>query len=1015
MTALDQPDVALDAPAVAGGGTGTDVWSVEAEQRAHWWENPDVRGLVELVTSVAVVVGAAVYVLAQLQPSLVTELNTPTGGDFGAHVWGPAFLRDHILPDWRLAGWAPDWYAGFPIYRFYMVLPALLVVALDVVLPYGVALKVVSVAGLMALPVACWAFGKLAGFEFPIPPLLAIAGVFFVFDETFTIYGGNAASTMAGEFSFSLALPLGMLYLGMFAYGLRTGRRRATTAVLFALAALCHLIVAIYLVVASILMFGLYANRKTLRYVLTTAPVAFLLSAFWLVPFYLSGSYTTDMHYDRRPYGDAPNGEPDSYWQMLFPHGQWIDLTMFVLANIAIVSSALKGRRMGVALGIWAYAFAGWALVWPTSFLWNARLLPFLYLCRFLLVAIGIWDVVGFVHRHVGLLARERAEKAATVSEAEALGARAEHINHPGARWLAGLATVVACSLVALFVLGMRFGTLPGGESTASGYSWLGLVENKKSQFVDDWARWNYSGYEGKAAYGEYHDLVNTMRDLGDDPQHGCGRALWEHNSGSYGTPMALMLLPFWTDGCIGSMEGLYFEASATTPYHFLAAAALSKQASNPVRRLEYTNNDVALGVRHLQDLGVRYYLAYNPEVVEQADANPDLTAVRQSGPWTVYEVADAPLVAGMTTEPIVVNDRQVGLELGLGGGERDRWLELGTSWFQHPDDWVGLPTADGPEDWQRVDAAPVANTRTTKDTLARIAPVEQVEARSLPPVQVSDVQTTTDSISFTVDQVGVPVLVRMSYYPNWDVSGAEGPYRVAPNFMVVVPTENEVTLSYGTTTMEWISYLLTLLGIVLAVVLWRRGPIDMDEPSPATVAVGQDGVAGGAATAGAAATWSPPVPPAAQPATADASSNGDDPTPPTGLQRPAIEPAGEPGTGTVGEHPDPSHVDAPEPPGEPEPAFEVLQSPATESEPAPDAATSEPMNAAEQELAVEPEAAAAEPEPAAAGTEPDAAQPGDDLAAGEDPDDTQPEDRPGGRADGDDAPPSPSTGPSLG
>ena len=40
---------------------------------------------------------------------------------------------------------------------------------------------------------------------------------------------------------------------------------------------------------------------------------------------------------------------------------------------------------------------------------------------------------------------------------------------------------------------------------------------------------------------------------------------------------MALMLLPYWTDGCIGSMEGLYFESSATTPYHFLNQSELSE------------------------------------------------------------------------------------------------------------------------------------------------------------------------------------------------------------------------------------------------------------------------------------------------------------------------------------------------------------------------------------------------------------------------------------------------------
>ena len=81
--------------------------------------------------------------------------------------------------------------------------------------------------------------------------------------------------------------------------------------------------------------------------------------------------------------------------------------------------------------------------------------------------------------------------------------------------------------------------------------------------------------------------------------QFGCGRALWENNgdTGAYGTTMALMLLPHWTDGCIASQEGLFFEASGTTPYHFLTAAAMSANSSNPVRELRYTDNNAAVGV----------------------------------------------------------------------------------------------------------------------------------------------------------------------------------------------------------------------------------------------------------------------------------------------------------------------------------------------------------------------------------------------------------------------------------
>ncbi len=71
----------------------------------------------------------------------------------GAHVWGPAYLRDHILSEGRLSGWAPDWYAGFPAYQFYMVVPALMIVILDTgfegwaaLLPLAVAIGLLGVA-----------------------------------------------------------------------------------------------------------------------------------------------------------------------------------------------------------------------------------------------------------------------------------------------------------------------------------------------------------------------------------------------------------------------------------------------------------------------------------------------------------------------------------------------------------------------------------------------------------------------------------------------------------------------------------------------------------------------------------------------------------------------------------------------------------------------------------------------------------------------------------------------------
>src|SRR5215213_7108599 len=69
------------------------------------------RDKIALLIDAGVVILAMAFVVAQLHPELIVSDTTPAGGDMGAHVYGPAFLRDHLLPSGRLSGWSPDWYA----------------------------------------------------------------------------------------------------------------------------------------------------------------------------------------------------------------------------------------------------------------------------------------------------------------------------------------------------------------------------------------------------------------------------------------------------------------------------------------------------------------------------------------------------------------------------------------------------------------------------------------------------------------------------------------------------------------------------------------------------------------------------------------------------------------------------------------------------------------------------------------------------------------------------------------
>jgi hypothetical protein len=760
-----------------------------ARPRPSWWRRPGPEAV-----ATTLVVGAGVaLVLAALHPDLLVADTTPAGGDMGAHVWGPAFLRDHLLPEGRLAGWAPDWYAGFPAYQFYMVVPSLAILALGVALPYGIAFKLVTVAGLVALPVAAWALGRLARVPFPAPGLLAIGAVGFLFDRSFTIYGGNIASTLAGEFAFSISLALAVLFLGLVLRGFETGRHRALAAVALGLCALCHVIPLIFAVVAALAAVALQPAWARVRWLLPVLLSGFALSGFWTIPFVLRRAYLNDMGWEKvttylepllpgrlghelsKGLGGAANWGGGTR-----PAG---DLTVVaVLALMGVIASLALHRRLGTFLAVLAVLAAVGFVLAPQGRLWNARLLPFWYLCLYLLAALAVAELV---------------EAVAT------LAAKAPAIRSRG---VAVGGTIVA-ALIALAAIALPLRMLPFGQVSSDGtrYSWLGITTTDRS-FVPDWSRWNYTGYERKSAWPEYHELVSTMAGVGRTT--GCGRAMWEYEPelDRFGTPMALMLLPYWTDGCIGSMEGLYFEASATTPFHFINQTELSREPSQAQRDLPYGTLDVSRGVDHLKLLGVRYYMAFSRNTVTAADDEPRLRSVARSGRWHVYEVAGSELVEPLANLPAVLEDAPA-------GGRA--WTDAVMPWYRSPDQWDVFLAQDGPSSWPRV------------------AEGGKPDERPARPVRVTDLATDTDRIAFDVDRPGTPVLVKTSYFPNWDASGADGPWRVAPNLMVVVPTDTHVELTYKTTGVDLGGWLVTLFGVLGVVALALLPAVRMPAPRP--------------------------------------------------------------------------------------------------------------------------------------------------------------------------------------
>jgi hypothetical protein len=800
-----------------------------------WWER------LETWTGAAIVVACCMFVLFQLQPDLLLRNTTPAGGDTGAHVWWPAFLRDHLLPQGRIAGWAPDWFAGFPAGQFYFPFPALVIVALDTVLPYNIAFKLVTALGPIALPAGAYVFARGLRAPRPAPALFAVGATVLLFfkgapgtDAEATriagnqhIMGGNLASNFAGEFSFTLALALALFFLGALAYSLEHRRRMWLPAVLFAAVVMSHLVVGMFAVVGALIVWLARRPNRTFPTVAAIGGVGALLTAIWTFPLLATLGYTTDMGYE--PIGHGPGGGfLGEFGLYMFPWYPAYVLWMLPLIVAAIVGGILARRRVTIELAaltaVMGLAFRFWegfTDLFHSTPVWNLRLLPFWYLGLLLLAMLGAAELIRGAGALLGRVSHPFWEPLlpapAPVPVSTASGASpetpaaAEHgdVQRSDRDRQRDRSIVLAVTIAILSVLVAAVGI------------WRLYVT---TDFLTFWAKWNYSGYEHTGAesdtkvYPEFKSLVSTLDRLPP------GRALWEGGSslGVYGTPLALMLLPYFTDGRIASMEGLYYESSATTPYHFLSVSALSApgNASNPQRNLPYrTLAEFDVGVKYMQTLGVRYYMVFSDQTKELAERSTQLTPVATTPDtdgqpprgWTIYEVRDAPVVEALVEEPVVVP----------GVSNRDWQDEVGVPWWDAPTrtppdardlSLLDRPlVADGPSSWTRA-RPPGASRADAPDP--KLPAAKAVPAEALPPVEVSHVRTTDHSVSFRVSRTGVPVMVKTSYFPNWTVTGAKGPWRATPNFMVVVPTSREVRLDYSTTTAEYLGRVGTVAGV---------------------------------------------------------------------------------------------------------------------------------------------------------------------------------------------------------
>ena len=307
--------------------------------------------------------------------------------------------------------------------------------------------------------------------------------------------------------------------------------------------------------------------------------------------------------------------------------------------------------------------------------------------------------------------------------------------------------------------------------------------------FIRSWIHSNYSGVESRRLWEPFMSVNRFLRGTPHDP-----RVVYEHSMihQGAGTVRAFESLPLFSGR--STLEGVYIQASLSVPFIFYLQSEISQKASTPIPDYSYSRFDLGKGVEHLRLFNVQEVIAAEPETKEALAASSAFRLQHRAGPYEVYALEG---VSGNYVEPVRFQPVLV--------TEGD-WRRISYKWFRLGDLDVPLVFADRVEDQE----------------LRRFHRVglDELDIRNLPrePAAGGGIlkeTVTEEEILVEGASPGTPLMVRVSYHPNWRVEGADKIYLASPAFMLIYPESPKVRLYYGRTWPDDAGAAMTLLAIL--------------------------------------------------------------------------------------------------------------------------------------------------------------------------------------------------------
>ncbi|MFC2145216.1 hypothetical protein ACFLQQ_02690, partial [Actinomycetota bacterium] len=303
------------------------------------------------------------------------------------------------------------------------------------------------------------------------------------------------------------------------------------------------------------------------------------------------------------------------------------------------------------------------------------------------------------------------------------------------------------------------------------------------------WAHDNYTGFESRAEWETYNSLMEYLDSL---PY---GRVMYDYDQSiltQYGTSRSLELIPFWSKQ--PTMEGLLAESALTSPFHYINKAEFIVKDRTSISGWPVPSiRDHEAAMKHLIYYNIAYIMASSPEVIEDLNNDNRFEFLKRIEPFSFYETK------GPHNYVKVVENFPYRYKV------EQEWIWEMRDWYLNADN-VDNPVIydDGSKELKQFEEITMEKLHDVPDN-----PVN-VEG------EVISEHLEREKIEFTTTAVGVPHLIKVSYFPNWKAIGAEGPYLVSPSLMMVIPTQSKVTVYYGMSYANIIGVSLSILGLVI-------------------------------------------------------------------------------------------------------------------------------------------------------------------------------------------------------